>query len=109
MAITKNQTQQPMGTSKATHGYYIDTGTVTAFDLTIGYNPRYVCVENVTDRTKMEWYEGMDDASAIKTVANGTRTLITTHGITVDDGVVTVGLDTDVVVTSKQLAWKMTA
>jgi hypothetical protein len=39
-----------------------------------------VCWENVTDRVKVEWYEGMAADSCIKTAANGTRTLEVTGG-----------------------------
>lgn len=55
---------------------------------TIGFKPRYVAFENITDRVKIEWYEGMAADSCIKTAANGTRTLEVTSGnggITVAD------------------------
>ena len=105
MAITQTKTPQG-GDAGQTVGRYIDTGTVAAFDLEIGYKPRYVCVENVTSGDKMEWFEGMADASAIKTVAAGTRTIITSNGITPLANGFTVGLDTDVLVTSEQLSWR---
>ena len=56
--------------------------------VTTGFKPKYVCWENITDRVKGEWYEGMAANSCIKTVAAGTRTLEITSGnggITVDD------------------------
>jgi len=53
----------------------------------------------------MEWFEGMDDDSGLKTVAAGTRTLSTSLGITVSASGFTMGLDTDVVVTSEQISW----
>ncbi len=54
--------------------------------LTIGFTPKYVCFENVTDSIKVEWYEGMTADTCIKTVLNGTRSLETTNqGITVCD------------------------
>lgn len=46
----------------------------------LGFTPKYVAWENVTDRTKIEWYEGMAANTCIKTVAAGTRTLETTNG-----------------------------
>jgi len=52
-----------------------------------GFQPKYVCWENVTDRIRLEWYEGMAADSCIKTAAAGTRTLEVTGGnggITVD-------------------------
>lgn len=104
MAITQTQTNDA-GVVQRALGRYIDTGTVAAFDLDIGFKPRYVRVINTTSRDMYEWFEGMADASAIKTVAAGTRTLITSNGITPLENGFTVGLDTDVVVTSEQLSW----
>jgi hypothetical protein len=46
----------------------------------LGFTPKYVAWENVTDRTKIEWYEGMAANTCIKTVAAGTRTLETANG-----------------------------
>ncbi len=46
----------------------------------LGFTPRYVAWENVTDRVKVEWYEGMAANTCIKTAAAGTRTLETTNG-----------------------------
>ena len=103
MAITSSKTND-VGPVQRCLGRYLDTGTVAEFDFTTGFKPRYVRVVNVTSRDMLEWFEGMDDASAIKTVAAGTRTLITTLGITPLSNGVTIGLDTDVVVTSEQLS-----
>jgi hypothetical protein len=60
-----------------------DATAIVAADSTLvnlGFTPRYVCWENVTDRTKIEWYEGMAANTCIKTAAAGTRTLETTNG-----------------------------
>lgn len=66
-----------------------DSTSITATEYTrvlTGFKPRYVRWENATDRTAVEWFEGMADNTCIKTVAAGTRTLETTNGgITVDD------------------------
>lgn len=103
MAITSTQSEHQV--RNLTIGRYITSSTAAAFDLTTGFKPRYVRVVNVTSRDMLEWFEGMDDASAIKSVAAGTRTLITTLGITpLDDGF-TVGLDADVNVINEQLSW----
>ena len=57
-----------------------DATAITATDsvvVNLGFTPKYICWENVTDRVKIEWYEGM---------AAGTRTLETTNGgITICD------------------------
>ena len=60
-----------------------DATAITAADSTLvnlGFTPKYVVWENVTDRVKIEWYEGMAANTSIKTVAAGTRTLETTNG-----------------------------
>lgn len=69
-----------------------DATAIVAADSVViacGFTPRYVCWENATDRVKVEWYQGMAANSAIKTAANGTRTLEVTGGnggITVANG-----------------------
>ena len=60
-----------------------DATTIVAADSStfdVGFKPRYVKLENVTDRVSIEWYEGMAANTCIKTVAAGTRTLETTNG-----------------------------
>jgi len=103
MAITSTQSSHHVRNIAV--GRYLDTGTVAAFTITCGFEPRYVRVQNVTSRDSMEWFEGMDDDSGLKTVAAGTRTLSTSLGITVSASGFTMGLDTDVVVTSEQISW----
>jgi hypothetical protein len=83
---------------------YLDTGTVAAYTFDVGFTPKYVRFSNVTSRDMLEWFEGMAAASAVKTVAAGTRTLITSNGITVSGTEVTLGLDTDVNVSSEQVS-----
>lgn len=66
-----------------------DATAITAADyalFSVGFTPKYVAFENVTDRIKVEWYEGMAADTCIKTAAAGTRTLETTNlGITICD------------------------
>ena len=57
---------------------------------TVGFQPRYIAIHNLTDRISHEWFQGMADLSALKTVAAGTRTLDTTEGPTVSNGSFTV-------------------
>lgn len=61
--------------------------SITAADYVvqqIGFVPRYIKVENVTDRISVEWYAGMAADTCVKTAANGTKTLETTNlGLTV--------------------------
>lgn len=103
MTITSTQSEHQVRNIAV--GRYLTDGTAAAFNITTGFKPRYVRVSNVTSRDMNEWFEGMADASAVHTVAAGTRTLITTLGITPLDYGFTVGLDTDVNVTSEQISW----
>lgn len=103
MAITSTQSQHQV--RNVAVGRFLDTGTVAATAITCGFQPRYVRIMNETSGDMEEWYEGMTAAHAIKQVAAGTRAAITTKGITVSATGFTIGLDTDILVTSEQLSW----
>ena len=105
MAVTSTQTRTAASVTNIATGRYLDDGTAAAFTITVGFTPRYVRVLNVPDRTQLEWFQGMAAAEAHKTVAAGTATNITTLGITQGTYSFTVGLDTDVNVSNKQLSW----
>lgn len=104
MAVVATQTNPTVRTNVAT-GRYLENGTAVAFQIACGFKPRYVKVVNVTDSIQVEWFEGMADASANKTIAAGTKSLITTLGITPDSRGFTVGLDLGLNVVNKQLSW----
>jgi len=113
MAVTSTQSMQPASGANIAVGRYLDTGTAAAITITIGFKARYVEVWNVTGASTglicVKWFEGMAAASAIKMEDAGTSetalTLITTLGITQLSYGFTVGLDTDLNVTSEQLSW----
>jgi len=86
-------------------GRYLDTGTVAAYTFTTGFKPLYVKVVNNTSSDWYEWFHGMAAASAHKVVAAGTGSAITTLGITQLSYGFTMGLDTDVNVSSEQVSW----
>lgn len=86
-------------------GRYLTDATAAAITITCGFKPRIVRVYNVTSGDMMEWYEGMAAAAAVKTVAAGTRSILTSLGITVADDGFVIGLDTDVNVINEQLSW----
>ena len=72
-----------------------------------GFKPRYVEWENLTDRIKKEWNEGMTASQALLTVAAGTRTLDTTASAVVVDSVGFRMLqDTNVAAASKTCYWR---
>lgn len=95
MAInTAGQTRSPTsemyvdGMAKFANGSVVfDATSITAGDyisLSVGFVPRYFLFINVTDRIRVEWWEGMTQDTCIKTAANGTVTLETTNkGVTV--------------------------
>ena len=107
MAITTTQSSHHVHNTAI--GRYKDTGTAAAFTITTGFLPRYVKIMNVDGICMEEWFEGMADASAVKTVDSGTGTTdiikITSNGITVSSSGFTVGLDTDLNVSGEQLSW----
>lgn len=105
MAATATQSQQPASVANVAVGRYVESGTAVAITITIGFKARYVEVVNVTSGDQMRWYEGMTAAHAVKQVAAGTTSIITSLGITVSDKSFVIGLDTDVNVTAEQLSW----
>jgi len=101
-------TKTPRVASQVATGRYLDTGTVAAYTFSdLGFKPRYVKIQNLnaSGLVSLEWYEGMADDSAVKTGADGAISVITSLGITVTDRGFTMGLDTDLNVTSEQISW----
>lgn len=86
-------------------------GTGAALNIrTVGFRPRLVRVVNVASGglCRAEWFEGMADASAVKTVNHDTTqtSVITSNGITpLSDGF-TLGADTDLNVSGEQFHWE---
>lgn len=66
-----------------------DGTSITAADYavyTVGFTPRYIRFQNITDRISVEWFEGMAADTCLKTAAAGTKTIETTNlGITICD------------------------
>lgn len=83
MAVTSTE-QKAMNTGKISTGSWLDdASSPDAASITLGRDPVYIRVENETDRIAFEWFKGQATANGIKTVAAGTRTLLTSAGITV--------------------------
>lgn len=95
----------PLNVLRLATGTFIEDTTAVAYKIVTGFKPRHVIVQNETSRDRMEWFEEMADAEAIKIVAAGTRTLITSNGITPATDGFTIGLDTDVNVVNEQCSW----
>ena len=83
MAITSQVTNGAEQTRLATISHLDDAAAPAAASYKLGFKPRYVVVDNVTDRTVLQWYEGMASGHAAKTVPAGARTLETAGGVTV--------------------------
>lgn len=81
MAITASQ-RGATNSTQSDSGAFLDTAVVTTVpaSVTTGFQPVYVCWENATDRTRVEWFQGMAANSCIKTAATGARTLETGAG-----------------------------
>lgn len=83
MPITSQTTPAVEQTRITTISHFDDAAVPLAASYAPGYVAKYFVVDNVTDRIKMEWYEGMASGSHVLTVAAGTRTLVNTGGLTV--------------------------
>jgi len=105
MAITQSQSKNSASVIQMVVGNYITSATAAAITITIGFQAKYVKVVNETSGDMMEWFEGMADAEAIKRVAAGTGTLLTSNGITVAAKTFIIGLDEDVNAINEQLSW----
>lgn len=88
-------------------------GTGASIDIELGWIPDWVIVQNheAADFARLEWYEGMTDAYAIKTVTS-TKSKITSLGITPLGAAAgatmrgfRIGADTDVNVSGEALTW----
>jgi hypothetical protein len=94
--------------------YGSQDGTGASIDIELGFVPSHVKVVNIESATveELEWYTGMADASAIKTVTGTVaRTKITTLGITPLSSTFLgfrIGADTDVNVAGETLIWEAT-
>lgn len=85
MALTTNTKSQTAGICNHAVGQLVtDASAAAAVTIPLGFVPRVVRLHNVTDRISQEWFEGMAAASALNTIAAGTRTLDLTTGPTVD-------------------------
>ncbi len=87
-------------------------GTGANIDIKLGFVPTHVKVVNVESATieQLDWYQGMADASAIKTVTGTvSRTKIATLGITMLNSTFLgfrIGTDADVNVAGETLVWE---
>ena len=73
MALTA--TQHNMNDVRhAVRGSRTGVRTAANFTITLGFEPKYVKVTNLTDRISAEWFSEGDNTKQLLTVAAGTRT-----------------------------------
>lgn len=91
MAITSTQKNAYGNFQRANGAHLDDAATPAAITLTLGFTPKRVVMINVTTIQRQEWLEGMGAADAFKSAnhASAQFSLLTTGGITVSGGTVT--------------------
>jgi hypothetical protein len=83
MTITATVTPARELTRVATIAHLDAAGSPAAASYDVGFVPRYIRVENYTDRICNEWFSGMTSGHALRSVAAGTRSIETSGGPTV--------------------------
>lgn len=83
MPITASVSNAAESTRVATIAHFDDAGAPVAASYKLGFVPRNVLVNNITDSIQFQWMEGMASGHAQQTIATGARSLITTGGVTV--------------------------
>lgn len=86
-------------------------GTGAAINISVGFIPRRVVLENIDGDAILTWTPDMGDDGGYKTVAAGTNAHIASGGITGYSGSAsaaegfTIGTDTDVNVSDETIIW----
>lgn len=94
----------------------ITTGTVegtgSAINISCGFTPKAVRIDNIDGDAILMWNDQMPDDSGMKTIAAGTTAHITSDGVTPYDGSsasaakgFTIGADSDINVSAETLCW----
>jgi len=82
-------------------------GTGADLDVkTVGFRPKSVKVVNKASADEGYWHEHMADDSALKRLAAGTGSIITTNGITPLAAGFRLGADTDLNVAGEVVLWE---
>ena len=87
-------------------------GTAASINVSCGFTPSAVRVDNIDGDCTLFWNDTMPDASGMKTIAAGTTAHVTTLGITPYTGAeasagvgFTIGADTDINVSAETICW----
>jgi hypothetical protein len=92
------------GVSKTRVGAFNGTGAVVEVR-GVEFRPRKVELYNVTGLATAVWVEGMADDSALKEVTAGTKSLITSAGVTPRSDGFDLGADADLNVSAELVRW----
>jgi hypothetical protein len=88
MTITATVTPAQEITRMVSISHLDAAGSPAAASYDVGFVPRYIRVENSTDRISDEWFTGMTSAHSVRSAAAGTRSLETSGGPTVAGDVI---------------------
>jgi hypothetical protein len=88
MTITATVTPAQEITRMVSISHIDAAGSPAAASYDVGFVPRYIRVENETDRICNEWFTGMTSGHALRSAAAGTRSLETSGGPTLSGDVV---------------------
>lgn len=92
------------GVSRVAQGSVSGTGSAINVD-TVGFQPKYVKILNIGGLATLEWTADMANASGLKEVTAGTKSAITSNGITPRTKGFQIGADTDINVSGEQIRW----
>jgi hypothetical protein len=84
MSLTTNTKSNNAGIANISIGRVVNDASALVADpvFVVGFAPRYIKWQDLTNRISLEWYEGMAANSAVRQVAAGTGTLDVAAGIT---------------------------
>ncbi len=87
-------------------------GTAAIINVSCGFIPTAVPIDNIDGNAILFWNDAMPDASGMKTIAAGTTAHITSNGVTPFAGSeasaakgFTIGADADVNASSETICW----
>lgn len=104
MALSTNTQTNANGVQNRAIGKIVtDAAAAAIVTITLGFEPRYFKLVNLTDRICDEWFEGMASASSLHVIAAGTQTLELVNGVAVAGKTVTLTAAT--MLASKTYAW----
>lgn len=108
MTITALQDNGKTSQNFASGSHFDDAATPALLTIVLGFVPRYIRFENVTDRIGYEWFKGAASGTTLKTVAAGTRTLDTVDAAIVTTVAGSFTVPAALILQNKQYRWQAT-